>query len=142
MKKIVLMLVAGLITSLTYAQKIQDNDVPVVVKNAFQKQYPTAKEVKWEKENVNYEVNFDLNEVDYSVLMDEKGTILETEIEIELSQLPAGVLDYVKANYAGQKVKECSKITDVKSVITYEVEIKGKDLIFDNNGKFVKETKD
>ena len=62
-------------------------------------------------------------------------------MEIELNQLPSGVLDYVKANYKGQSVKEAAKITDVKGAVTYEVEIKGMDLIFDSNGKFIKEIK-
>ncbi len=142
MKKIVLMLVAAMITSLTFAQKIKDTEVPTAVKVAFKKNYPTAKEAKWEKENGNYEVNFDLNKVDNSVLMDDKGNILETEVEIELSQLPLGVLEYVKANYSGQKVKEAAKITNANGTVTYEAEIKGKDLIFDSNGKFIKESKD
>jgi hypothetical protein len=34
------------------------------------------------------------------------------------------------------------KITDAKGSITYEAELKGKDLIFDSKGKFIKETKD
>lgn len=136
------MLVAVMITSFTFAQKIKENAVPSVVKNAFQKQYPSAKEVKWEMENGNYEVNFDLNEVDHSVLMDVNGKVLETEVEIKITELPAGVLEYVKNNYSGQKVKEAAKITDAKGIITYEAEIKGKDLIFDSNGKFIKESKD
>ncbi len=142
MNKIILMLAIGLIASCANAQKIKEADVPAIVKSAFQKQYPQAKEVKWEKEKGNYEVNFDLNEVDNSVLMDVNGKILESEVEIELSQLPSGVLEYVKTNYGGQKAKEAAKITDSKGVVTYEVEIKGKDLIFDNNGKFIKESKD
>ena len=73
--------------------------------------------------------------------MDAQANIIETEVEIELSQLPTGILDYVKNNYTGRKVKEAAKITDAKGTVTYEVEIKGMDLIFDNNGKFIKELK-
>lgn len=142
MKKLIVMAVAGLIASCAFAQKIKEKDVPVAVKNAFQKQYPTAKEVKWEKENGNYEVNFDLNKADYSVLLNEVGNILETEVEIAIDKLPAGVVEYVKTNYAGQKVKEAAKITDANGVVTYEAEIKGKDLIFDSAGKFIRESKD
>ena len=50
-------------------------------------------------------------------------------------------MDYVKTNYKGQSVKEAAKITDGKATITYEAEIKGMDLLFDNNGKFIKEIK-
>jgi len=142
MKKLALMMVAAMITSLTFAQKIQEKDVPLAVKRAFEKHYPNIKEVKWDKEEEKVEASFDLNKIDNSVLFDEKGYILETEVEIELNQLPKGILEYVATNYKEQKVKEVAKITDAKGIIFYEVEIKGLDLLFDSNGKFIKETKD
>ena len=83
-----------------------------------------------------------MNKVDNSVLFDAQGNLLETEVEIELNQLPKGVLEYVKANYKGQNVKEAAKITDAKGTVTYEAEIKGMDLLFDNSGKFIKQIKD
>ncbi len=142
MKKLVLMMVAAMITSLTFAQKIQEKDVPALVKASFQKQYPNIKEVKWDKEGEKFEASFDLNKIDNSVLFDSKGNILETEEEIELAQLPKGVLEYVINNYKGQNVKEAAKITDANGIVTYEAEIKGMDLLFDSNGKFIKEVKE
>lgn len=141
MKKLTIMIVAGMITSCSFAQKMQDKDVPAAVKTTFQKAYPNTKEVKWDKEGEKYEASFDVNKIDNSVLLDANGNILETEVEIELSQLPGSVLEYVKTHYAGQKVKEAAKITDPKGTITYEAEIKGMDLLFDSNGKFIKEVK-
>jgi len=141
MKKSALMSVAA-ISSLTFAQKMQEKDIPAPVKNAFQKQYPTASDVKWDKEGEKFEASFDLNKIDNSVLFDAQGNVLETEVEIELNQLPKGVLEYVKANYKGQKVKEAAKITDAQGKVTYEAEIKGMDLLFDANGKFIKEVKE
>jgi len=141
MKKLALMTVAAMITSLTFAQKLQEKDVPAPVKTAFQKNFPQAKVEKWEKEGVNFEVEFELHKSEQSVLFDAQGSIIETEIEIEISQLPKGVLDYVKTNYKGQSVKEAAKITDTKGTVTYEAEIKEMDLLFDGNGKFIKEIK-
>ena len=69
----------------------------------------------------------------------QKMNIIEIQVEIELNQLPTGILDYVKKSYAGKQVKEGAKITDAKGKVTYEVEIKGVDLIFDSKGKFIKE---
>ena len=135
-------MVAAIFASLAIAQKIQDKDVPVEVKTTFEKLYPNTKKIKWEKEQDHYEASFDLNKVDHSVLFDAKGNVLETEIEIEMKDLPKGVLEYIKANYAGKKVKEAAKITDDKGVVTYEAEIKGIDLLFDESGKFIKETKE
>ena len=134
-------MVAAMITSLTFAQKLQEKDVPAPVKTAFQKNFPQAKVEKWEKEGINFEAEFELNKSEQSVLFDAQGDIIETEIEIEISELPNGILDYVKKNYKGQSVKEAAKITDTKGTLTYEVEIKGMDLLFDSNGKFIKEIK-
>lgn len=128
-------------TSLTFSQQLQEMDVPTPVKTAFQKQYPNTKVLKWDKEGDKFEASFYLNKVDNSVLFDAQGNILETEIEIGLNQLPLGILEYVKANYKGQKVKRAAIITDAKGKVTYEAEIKEMDLLFDNNGKFTKEVK-
>lgn len=142
MKKVVIIMVSGMISSGAFAQKIQDKDVPAAVKVTFEKSYPNTKEVKWDKEGDKYEASFDVNKVDNSVLFNANGNIIETEVEIELNQLPSGILDYVKTHYKGQNVKEGAKITDTKGVVTYEAEIKGLDLLFDSNGKFIKEVKD
>jgi len=142
MKKLILMTVAAMITSLTFAQKTQDKNVPAIIKSAFQKQYPDAKEIKWEQENGNYEAEFEIGETDYSVLIDASGNIIETEIEISVDALPANAKEYVSQNHAGQKIKEAAKITDAKGTVTYEAEIKGTDLIFDSNGNFIKEVKE
>lgn len=52
--------------------------------------------------------------------------------------MPAGVAQYVQAHEHGAKIKEAGLVTDAKGMVTYEAEIKGKDLIFDKAGKFIK----
>ena len=141
MKKTIATLVLMLFSMLTFAQKILEKNIPANVKSSFQKKYPVAKSIKWEKEGERYEASFDLNKTDHSVLIDAQGNIIETEVEIELNQLPTGILDYVKNHYAGNRVIEAAEITDAKGIVTYEVEIKGMDLIFGNNGKFIRELK-
>lgn len=142
MKKIILMGLLLVLASMANAQKIKESEVPTNVKVTLKKNYPTAKEEKWEKENGQYEVSFEVNEVDYSLLINTDGQLLETEMEITINQLPASVVEYIKVHYAGQKIKEAAKITDAKGIVTYEAEIKGKDLIFDSNGQFIRESKD
>ena len=142
MKKSAILLAAMFAVTFANAQKVSDKDVPTAVKTTLQKNYPNAKEIKWEKENGNYEAEFEVEETDYSLLIDVSGKILETEIEIKVDALPANAKAYISKNYAGQKIKEATKITDNKGVVTYEAEIKGKDLIFDSNGNFIKEVKE
>ncbi len=141
MKKITLLLILGLGVSQVFAQKLKETEVPQVVKAAFAKAYPKAKEVKWNKEDADYEASFDQNKVDASVLLSADGTIKEMETEIEMSQLPASIKNALAKDYSDYKVKEVAKITS-GSFVTYEAEVKkGKesfDFIFDTTGKLLK----
>jgi Putative beta-lactamase-inhibitor-like, PepSY-like len=123
----------------SYAQK----NIPTNVKDAFAKKFPDVKNAKWEKENNDYEAGFKANKISNSVLFDSKGNLLETEVEIQQADLPnaLGILDYVSNSKYG-KVKGVSKISSTKDGLIYEVEVKGFDLLFDENGKFIKAVKD
>lgn len=142
MKNIAILWLVMFVISCTHAQKESNKSIPSVVQSALQNNYPNAKEIKWEKEKTNYEVEFEVEGTDYSVLVDVSGNILETEIEIKTEELPAEVKNYIAKNHTGQKIKEATKITDNNGVVTYETEVKDKDLIFDSNGNFLKELKD
>jgi hypothetical protein len=142
MKKTAFLLTAMFAITFANAQNISDKDVPATVKSAFQKQYPNVKKVNWEKEKANYEAGFENNEIEYSVLIDFSGNIVETEATINFEELPAKAREYVAKNYPGQKIKEAAKITKANSEINYEAEVKGKDVIFDAAGNFIKEDKD
>lgn len=137
MQKTIALFICFTITLGTFA-----TNIPVAVKDTFSKRYPHITKVKWDKESENYEASFDVNKVDCSVLFDSNGAILETEMEIELADLPSVVLNYIKTNYGGKKAKEAARITDAKGIVVYEIELKGMDILFDNTGKFIKEVKD
>lgn len=112
-------------------------NVPAAVTAAFAKQFGTA-DADWEKEGVNYEAEFEHNKRETSTVFSADGKLLETEVEISVTELPAAAMEYIKKNHAGATVKEATKITDAAGVVTYEAEIKGKDLIFDAKGNFIK----
>lgn len=138
MKKSILLSVMGFIAISVNAQKIKEAEVPTAIKTSFTKLYPTAKVEKWEKENTNYEAEFDLNKVETSVLFGPNGQLLETENEISPSALPKAVSEYVAKNVEGKKIKEASKITSADGKITYEAEVDEVDYIFDAKGVFIK----
>lgn len=143
MKKIILLMAVALTALSADAQKLKESEVPANLKELFKKNHPEAKKVKWELEkNGSYEAEYETGEKEQSVVMSKDGFILETEVEITIAELPASVKEYMSKNYTGAKIKEAAKITDAKGLVTYEAEIKDKDIIFDNNGKFIKEIKD
>lgn len=137
-----LILVAAIaISTVGFAQTKEKKEVPKVVKEAFQKEYPNTK-VHWDVEKDGFEAEFAMNGKDASANYDKAGHKLATEIEIKESELPAKALAYIAATYPNKKIKETAKITDNKNVITYEAEVKidgkGSDLIFDASGNFLK----
>ena len=133
-------LIAVVLSNYGFAQKIHIKNVPDVVKTAFESQFKNVSDIEWEKEGDLYEVEFEMSETEHSVVYDGAGNLLETEIEIKISELPESITEYIKANYKS-KIKEASKITDSLGTETFEVEIKGKDLIFDYNGTLIKSKK-
>lgn len=143
MKNLILMIAGVLLISFSVnAQKLKPAKVPAVVKTSFEKQFPSATDVKWEKEDNLYEVELKNNGQSMTVSLDAKGTLVETEMGIKTSELPPAILKYVNDNFKGKTIKSAEKNITGKKV-TYEVVVpKEKALIFDAKGKFIEKEKD
>ncbi|CAL1519710.1 PepSY-like domain-containing protein [Chitinophaga sp. MM2321] len=114
--------------------------VPATARTAFEKAFPGATNVKWGKEGATaYEANFVQHHKHMSAVYDHNGVLQETEETIAIAALPAGVTAYVKEHYKGAPVKEAAKITKADGVVNYEAEVNKKDVMFDAQGKFLKE---
>jgi hypothetical protein len=140
MKKIILgTLMVMAVISMAIAQKVKSPAVPAAVKTALMKKYPEARKVTWEKEKGNFEANWGgKSGEDMSVQYTPEGTFVEQVVAISPSELPTGVASYVKQHYKGAKITEAGKVTDAKGTTLYEAEVKGKDLVFDEKGNFLK----
>ncbi len=141
MKKILLLAFMTLAIAAADAQKMDAAAVPSNVKASFEKKYAGIT-AKWEKEVGNYEAGFKKDGVEMSVVIEPGGKIIETEMEIKVAKLPESSLSYLKQHYKGKTVTEASKITKSDGTVNYEAEINDTDVMFDANGKFLKETKD
>ncbi|WP_295793467.1 PepSY-like domain-containing protein [Mucilaginibacter sp.] len=138
-KALVLAAIILAVASNLKAQDLKTKDVPAVVKEALMKKYPAAAKVSWEKEKGNYEANWGgKSGEDNSVMFTPTGAFIEIVKAIPVSDLPKSIAPYIKAHYNGAKIKEAGKVTDAAGKTMYEAEIKGKDLIFDENGNFIK----
>ena len=124
------------LTTVTFSQ---ESKVPKVVKDAFAKIHPAAKDIKWEKEGANaYEIGFKENGIEISVDMDGKGNLKETETTIPVAELPTAVAPYIEKEYAGFTIKDAAKLVNDKGVVSFEAGIeKGKvkkDVMFNKDG--------
>ena len=122
-------------------QKLDASKVPAVVKAAFSTKY-AGLSAKWEKEDGKYEANFKQDGKTMSAMFMPNGTFTESEMDIKVSELPPMALAYVKEHYKGKTIKEGAKIARADGTVNYEAQVSGMDVIFDANGKFIKEVKD
>jgi hypothetical protein len=141
MKVIPVLISCIYICSSANAQKLQPGKVPRAALEAFRKAH-TGTEGKWEKEGKNYEVNFKENNQTMSSVIDARGNILETETVLPTDGLPKEAQDYMTRHYAHVKVKEVARIVKANGTVNYEAGVKGKDVLFDENGKFLGVAKD
>ena len=126
-----------------FEMKAQDKGkAPDAAKSSFQKMFPKAEKVKWDKEDNEYEASFTLNGTKMSAVFDVAGNWKETEETIAQKDVPAKALAYFTEHYKNSKIQECAKTIKSDKQVVYEIEIKGKDIVFDSNGNFVKEAKD
>jgi hypothetical protein len=142
MKKLLMLIVCLALVTGVSAMNQKDEKIPATAKSGFASKFPTAQKAKWSVEKPGeFEVEFKLNGVETSVLVDEKGNLLETEAEIKESELPQAVKATIAKDFAGYKLDEIEKATDAKGVTTFEMEAaKGKEKLeisFDSTGKLL-----
>ena len=130
------------------AQTMQQRGVPAVVLNAFQQQFPKARDVEWERmRDGNYEVEFD-NGVfgrDNEVIISPEGKLLRHQEDLTSSSLPDAVKKKIKEEFSEYRVDGATKV-DADGTITYEVELERRQgdlkVVFAADGTVVKERMD
>jgi hypothetical protein len=140
-KKLLFAIAIVLVAFGAKAQDLKAKDVPASVKSELLKKYPESAvhKISWEKEKGNFEANWGgKSGEDNSAVFTPAGSFVEIVKAISISDLPKSVAPYVKEHYKGAKIKEAGRVTDAKGKTMYEAEIKGGDLIFDENGVFIK----
>jgi hypothetical protein len=142
MKKLTFLTIAIVFSCSLQAQKLDASKVPDAVKKSFTNKYPGIENANWEKENGQFEASYKKDGQSYSAMFTPDGTFTESEIDIKVTDLPEAATAYLKDHYKGTEIKEASKITRASGEINYEAAIKGKDVIFDDKGKFLKTVKD
>jgi hypothetical protein len=138
MKNIIIIVLLALCHISLSAQKLSPEKVPAAAKAKFASLYPKAENAHWEKEGADFEAGFTLGQTHMSVVIDAQGKLKETETKMTVAELPKKVQDYLAKNKPGAKITEAAKIVYASGKMRYEAEVNGKDMLFDEQGNFVK----
>lgn len=142
-KQLAILLLVGGVLSGTAATAQKVKTAPPAVLSALKAKYPQAGKVTWEKEKGNFEANWGgKSGEDMSVTFTPAGTFVEQVVAIVAAQLPPAAQTYIKTHHPGAKIKETGKVTNASGKISYEAEVQGKDLLFDDKGAFIKTEKE
>lgn len=148
MKKVLIGCMVMLLTSFSVMAQKAPRGVPAVVLNAFQQQFPKARQVEWErKRDGNFEVEFNVGLVgrDQKAFISPDGKVLKHEEELSSSSLPDAVKNQIKTEFDGYRIDEVKKI-DEGGKITYAVDLESRSgdlkVLFDTDGKILKERMD
>ena len=146
---IALIVIDGLLAANVQAEdkEVSKSQVPKAVLDAFTIAKPKAKVTEYEVKNHDgqsfYELEYKENGLEHEYYYAADGTLLETSEEINVSELPANIMESIKTSYPKAKIKEVKKkIMADGNPAGYEIELKEKgkevELDIDVSGKITK----
>jgi hypothetical protein len=127
-------------------QTLKREDVPDRVLAAVDHRYAGTKQLRWEKENEQGKIQFEvILEDGKEVSLASDGKILSEESEVPYASVPEIVRKaYAAGRYAAWKIVKAEKIVDGEDPerVAYELTAsqgrKGVEIVFDGKGKAVK----
>jgi len=147
MKTLKITAIALFATAMMNAQDLRMKEVPSNLKSNFQKTYNNATDVEWEKDNLNYKVEFDVNDMEHEIWYNTQGEVLKSEMEITDKELPNAISKTIKTKYSDYKI-DSIEVTERNGEKTYEVELEKNwwsnemNVVFDANGKILSSVED
>lgn len=135
MKKAFFILFIG-ISSVSYAQLVEQSNLPASVKTAFSKKY-NGIDANWMKNHGNYEANFKQDNMNVIAVYSANGKWLQTRQVVKLHTTPPNIMSYMIHYRPKDKISKIYKVQKVNG-IQYEAEIPGTILTFDDKGNFIK----
>jgi hypothetical protein len=99
-------------------------NVPSIVRESFEKQFPNAANVEWSKESEDeFEAEYELNGAEQSSNYNAAGEWLITETEIAQSELPTAVQETIIREFFGYTIDEVEK-AETSDGLFFELQLK------------------
>ncbi len=145
MRTIICIVALQLLSFLSIAQDIQQKNVPAVVLNAFQLKFPNTTETQWKLEKGNYRIDFEVNNKDNNLLMNDKGRLLSHQQDLYVSEIPKIVLETIQSRVAFFDINDADKLEENGTIvykIYAKINEKSHEFRIDDKGKMLKYSKE
>jgi len=139
MKRIILMstMLAGIFISCD-TDDSPNVDTPSVVLNAFQSEFPNAKDIEWDENKDGFEVEFEIEKIEHTAVLSSEGNITRYKYDILHSELPKLVNQTIESNYDHNKLDDI-EILKIDDETYYQVEFEGnfmdEKIVFNTTGE-------
>ena len=124
----------------------QIREIPPIVKETFEKQYPQAEAVEYKDMLASVQVHFIENNEKYIAKYSNKGVWKETEKEWNFGHLDTTVKDgFNKSKYADWEVEETKIVYRSNNMELYRIRVKKSDLqkkylLFNKEGRLLEDS--
>ncbi|MFA9389719.1 MAG: PepSY-like domain-containing protein [Prolixibacteraceae bacterium] len=125
----------------SFAQNINQSNIPAVVLNSFQVKFPNAEDVSWQQTAGNYHIKFESNKKFNEVFMDYRGNVIKYHQDLWGSEVPESVLNTIKSKVKYFDLNDADLIKEGKNIvyeINFKIEGKDHDFWIDEKGKLLK----
>lgn len=125
--KYIVLFIAYLFCTSTFAGSIKETAVPAKVKNYVMSHYPKAQSIDWDFEDDDnlYEAKFKIDKLKYKLQITPDGRLHASKEDVLIFTLPKPIPQYIREHYAGYKILGANKKV-FGNKVTYDVGIKGK----------------
>ncbi|RNI25720.1 PepSY-like domain-containing protein [Rufibacter latericius] len=104
------------------SQNITPSQLPSLVQNSLQAKFTGAQSIDWEKHGNLYEAEFEMAQVEHTVLLDATGHIISHKQDIASTELPAPVSMALKRDYPAFLMDDLEKV-EKDGQMFYQVEL-------------------
>lgn len=140
-KKIAIMKVLLIIIAIPILVSCNAVTVPVKVISSFTKTFPMKKNPHWIKVSENYQAIFKINNKEATAAFDAEGKWLQTEISTSFDEIPDKAAAYILLDDKQTAICYACRIVKNTGDINYGVHIQDREILFDEEGKYIKEIK-
>jgi hypothetical protein len=128
MKKVAIVVILYyLIGLVAFSQEIPSGNIPKPVKQAFAKQFPAAKAVKYGLDKTDYQIDFQEQGKECIATYNSAGKLLGTDKEITSDKLPKEVSSTVAQDFPGYTIVTVIRREALDKGICFEMDLKKDD---------------